>query len=101
MKPFTVPGLLRAAASYIEIHGHEQRESENGGAYRKDGPCCPVIAVYRVSANGRNNRALDALRESFPCPRSTGIGDWSDRTPTAEVLATMRRVARELDGQAR
>lgn len=97
MKPFTVPGLLRAAAAYIEIHGHEQRRAHNGGMGEARGPCCPVVAFYRLNET-------DALRgDAFVAMcrdrkfSASSFGPWSDHTPTAEVLATMRRVAKELD----
>lgn len=90
MKPFTVPGLLRAAASYIEIHGHEQRRSD-GGAKNRGGPCCPIVAIMRLGPH--------LLRGAINAMNMRYVGDWSDRTPTAEVLATMRRVARELDAR--
>lgn len=98
MKPFTVPGLLRAAASYIEVHGHEQRGGENGGMGLQCGPCCPIAACHRLTSNSNlRYNAKRALWNSLPC----WIARWSDRTPTAEVLATMRRVARELDHACR
>jgi hypothetical protein len=106
VKPFTVPGLLRAAASYIEIHGHEQRAGFAGGMLRASGSCCPLAAFYRLSPGCSNMDsyqlrvdAAEAVGEHLGRPGIGGLGPWSDRTPTAEVLATVRRVARELDGQ--
>lgn len=96
MKPFTVPGLLRAAASYIEIHGHEQRLEGHGGLCNRDGPCCPGVAFHRIASNNSvHGEAFYALELAL----GERVIRWSDRTPTAEVLATMRRVARELDAQ--
>lgn len=99
MKPFTVPGLLRAAAAYIEIHGHEQRPWMGGGRnYASGQPCCPLVAFGRltnINAYGLRLAAKGAIKSAI----FIDVGTWSDRTPTAEVLATMRRVARELDAR--
>lgn len=99
MKPFTVPGLLRAAASYIEIHGHEQRSEMHGGIWKLTGPSCPIAAFERITFVGGHEIRTGACGAMRRYADILDIARWSDRTPTAEVLATMRRVARELDAQ--
>lgn len=86
--------LLLKAAALIEKHGHCQ----TGSGQDEDGRMCVLVAIARIPGKeGAHNTAVDRLTAAVPHVRPRGclhqVALWSDRTPTAEVLAKLRAVA--------
>lgn len=99
--PRTVRGVARRIADHIEKNGHFQfpRDDYSGlfdVKHRPEGKCCIIAnplshSVYEAEAT--DNQA--SLVRDFERALSHKVGTsrlsvWSDETPTAEVLRTLR-----------
>jgi hypothetical protein len=91
--------LLMRAADLIEEHGHCQTGEGISGE-----SMCVMVALRRAwAASSIDSRpylaAMQRIERRVPNVRAPGNGNlvrlarWSDATPTAEVLATLRAVA--------
>jgi hypothetical protein len=91
--------LLMRAADLIEEHGHCQ----TGEGLDGSGSMCVMVALQKASGVADIDVNVELARERLemriPNVRSRVSGNlvraarWSDATPTAEVLATLRAVA--------
>lgn len=90
--------LAGQIADYIDKHGHCQNGTPRDG----DGRVCVAEAAYLIARGECRSlltdleAALELAPSPAPSPRLTTrpIAVWSDTTPTATVLAELRRVAR-------
>ena len=111
-RPRTVPAVLDAAAGHIEKVGLAREVLVDD-----DGCCCPAGAINFVVfddaapsvelgdkgrlASEAKKTLIDAVRPEYrevPTHRTEldgAIGDWSDVTHQADVIATLRRVAQQ------
>ena len=79
--------VLLRAAEYIATRGHCR-----GAFYGPQGQACVLGAMSMMVGLGQSayDDATDRLEEALG---GQWIADWSDATPTAEVLAKLRSVA--------